>query len=136
LKELATQIEEERNHALDLSPVGPEEPVERGERAEAGEGFAALWSSARRDDDVLQTTQPGDALQLFADPAPSPALAAFTTTAAYDVAHRPAVAANVDQAVMILKMLRPKTDIRRPQQRAKQRISSLTLPRIEPPKPA
>ena len=46
------------------------------------------------------------------------------------------VAANVDQAVMILKMLRPKTDIRRPQQRAKQRISSLTLPRIEPPSPA
>jgi hypothetical protein len=54
----------------------------------------------------------------------------------YDVAHRPAVAANVDQAVMILKMLRPKTDIRRPPQRAKQRISSLTLPRIEPPRPA
>ena len=52
--------------------------------------------------------------------------------ASYDVAHRPAVAANVDQAVMILKMLRPKTDIRRPPQRAKQRISSLTLPRIEP----
>jgi len=51
---------------------------------------------------------------------------------AYDVAHRPAVAANVDQAVMILKMLRPKTDIRRPAARAKQRISSLTLPRIEP----
>jgi len=48
--------------------------------------------------------------------------------AAYDVAHRPAVAANVDQAVMILKMLRPKTDIRR----AKQRMTSLTLPRIEP----
>ena len=48
--------------------------------------------------------------------------------AAYDVAHRPAMAANVDQAVMILKMLRPKTDIRR----AKQRITSLTLPRIEP----
>jgi hypothetical protein len=39
----------------------------------------------------------------------------------------------VDQAVMILKMLRPKTDIRRPSQRAKQRITSLTLPRIEPP---
>jgi anti-anti-sigma regulatory factor len=52
--------------------------------------------------------------------------------AAYDVAHRPALAANVDQAVMILKMLRPKTDIRRPPQRARQRISSLTLPRIEP----
>jgi hypothetical protein len=52
--------------------------------------------------------------------------------ARYDVAHRPAVAASVDQAVMILKMLRPKTDIRRPPDRAKQRISSLTLPRIEP----
>ncbi len=34
---------------------------------------------------MLQTTQPGDALQLFAEPtppSPSPALAAFTTTAA------------------------------------------------------
>jgi anti-anti-sigma regulatory factor len=51
---------------------------------------------------------------------------------AYDVAHRPAMAANVDQAVMILKMLRPKTDIRPQPQRAKQRITSLTLPRIEP----
>ena len=37
---------------------------------ETGEAFRALWSSARRDDDVLQTTQPGDALQLFAEPAP------------------------------------------------------------------
>jgi superfamily II DNA or RNA helicase len=82
LKQLATEIEEERNHALALEPRG--EPVERGERGEAGEAFRALWSSARRDDDVLQTTQPGDALQLFADPtpAPSPALAAFTTTQA------------------------------------------------------
>jgi anti-anti-sigma regulatory factor len=52
---------------------------------------------------------------------------------AYEVAHRPALAATVDQAVMILKMLRPKTDIRRPPQRAKQRITSLTLPRVEPP---
>jgi anti-anti-sigma regulatory factor len=52
--------------------------------------------------------------------------------AAFDVAHRPAQAANVDQAIMILKMLRPKTEIRRPQPRAKQRITSLTLPRIEP----
>ena len=84
LKRLATEIEEERNHALVLEPAG--EPVaERGERAEAGEAFQALWSSARRDDEVLQTTQPGDALQLFAEPAPpaiSPALAAFTTTPA------------------------------------------------------
>jgi anti-anti-sigma regulatory factor len=52
--------------------------------------------------------------------------------AALEVAHRPAQAANVDQAIMILKMLRPKTEIRRPQPRGKQRITSLTLPRIEP----
>jgi anti-anti-sigma regulatory factor len=53
--------------------------------------------------------------------------------AAFETAHRPAQAANVDQAIMILKMLRPKTEIRRGQPRAKQRITSLTLPRIEPP---
>jgi superfamily II DNA or RNA helicase len=76
LKQLAVEIEEERDHAL--LPAG--EPVEREvvERAEPGDGFHALWSSARRDDEVLQTTQPGDALQLFADPTP-PALAEFTT---------------------------------------------------------
>src|SRR5688572_32721015 len=41
--------------------------------------FRSLWSSARRDDEVLQTTQPGEALQLFAEaaPEPPPALAAF-----------------------------------------------------------
>jgi superfamily II DNA or RNA helicase len=80
LKRLAAQIEEERNHAL--AQIAEGEALERGERTEAEQGFRALWSSARRDDDVLQTTQPGDALQLFADatPAPSPALAAFTTT--------------------------------------------------------
>ncbi|HTE59626.1 MAG TPA: STAS domain-containing protein [Solirubrobacteraceae bacterium] len=49
------------------------------------------------------------------------------------VAHRPAQAAGVDQAIMILKLLRPKPDIRRPQPRAKQRITSLTLPRLDPP---
>jgi superfamily II DNA or RNA helicase len=80
LKRLATEIEEERNHALVQLAEG--DAVERGERGEPGDAFRALWSSARRDDDVLQTTQPGDALQLFADasPDPSPALAAFTTT--------------------------------------------------------
>ncbi len=80
LKRLAAQIEEERNHALTLEPEG--EAVERAEREPAEEGFRALWSSARRDDDVLQTTQPGEALQLFAEsaPPPSPALAACTTT--------------------------------------------------------
>jgi anti-anti-sigma regulatory factor len=50
----------------------------------------------------------------------------------YEVSARPALAANVDQAIMILKMLRPKTAVNRPTPRAKQRISSLTLPRIEP----
>jgi anti-anti-sigma regulatory factor len=52
---------------------------------------------------------------------------------AWEVAHRPALAANADQALMILKMLRPKTSVQRPGQRARQRITSLTLPRIEPP---
>jgi superfamily II DNA or RNA helicase len=88
LKKLAVEIEEERNHALVFEPKG--EPLaERGERSDAAEPFKALWSSARRDEDVLQTTQPGDALQLFAEPAPptaSPALAAFTTTPAAAVA--------------------------------------------------
>jgi superfamily II DNA or RNA helicase len=77
LKRLAVEIEEERNHALVFAAKG--ETVERGERSETGEAFRALWSSARRDDDVLQTTQPGDALQLFADPEP-PKLAAFAVT--------------------------------------------------------
>ena len=49
--------------------------------------------------------------------------------ALHDIAERPAWATTVDQALMILKMLRPKTEIRRP----RKRITSLTLPRIEPP---
>jgi hypothetical protein len=60
----------------------------------------------------------------------SPAVA--DRVAAYEVANRPALAANVDQALMILKLLRPKTEIRRP----RRRITSLTLPAIEPPAPA
>ena len=81
LKRLATQIEEERNHALMLETAG-DEAAERAERSQPEEAFRALWSSARRDDELLQTTQPGAALQLFAEaaPEPSPALAAFTTT--------------------------------------------------------
>jgi anti-anti-sigma regulatory factor len=51
---------------------------------------------------------------------------------AYEVTQRPALAANVDQAIMILKMLRPKTKVQRPGDRARQRITSMTLPRIEP----
>src|SRR4051812_38425201 len=80
LKRLAAEIEEERNHALEPeAAAGEGEAVERGERGEDADGFHALWSSARRDDDVLRTTQPGEAMQLFAESAaaPSPALAAF-----------------------------------------------------------
>jgi superfamily II DNA or RNA helicase len=92
LKRLAGEIEEERNHALIARLEG--EAVERGERGEPGEAFRALWSSARRDDDVLQTTAPGDALQLSAEPGPvaSPALAAFggaTTTTSTPAAPGP-----------------------------------------------
>jgi superfamily II DNA or RNA helicase len=99
LKRLAVEIEEERNHALVLETKG-EAVAERAERTEASEGFHALWSSARRDDDVLRTTLPGEAMQLFADPspAPSPALAAFggpitattTTTTTSAAPSRPA----------------------------------------------
>ena len=81
LKLLAAQIEEERNHALTLEPAG-ELVAERAERSAPDEAFRALWSSARRDDEVLQTTQPGEALALFAEaaPEPTPTLVAFTTT--------------------------------------------------------
>jgi superfamily II DNA or RNA helicase len=71
LKLLAAQIEEERNHALALQVEGGE-AVERAERRPPDEAFRALWSSAQRDEDVLQTTQPGEALQLFADPQARP----------------------------------------------------------------
>jgi hypothetical protein len=50
----------------------------------------------------------------------------------YEVANRPALAANVDQALMILKLLRPRTEIRRP----RKRITSLTLPAVPPPAPS
>src|SRR3954468_6145047 len=84
LKQLAAQVEEERNHALAQEAKG-EAAAEQRERAEAKEAFRALRSSARRDDDVLRTTAPGDALQLFGDSEPEPvappaALTAFTTT--------------------------------------------------------
>jgi superfamily II DNA or RNA helicase len=59
LRRLAAQVEEERDHALSLEPAG-EAAAERGERADSAEGFRALSSSARRADDILQTTQRGD----------------------------------------------------------------------------
>jgi hypothetical protein len=60
----------------------------------------------------------------------SPAVA--DRVSARDVSNRPALAANIDQALMILKLLRPKTTIDRP----RKRITSLTLPAVEPPAPA
>jgi anti-anti-sigma regulatory factor len=87
----------------------------------ADEALEALVAAGRelrsRKGELIVAGAPGDAAERLA---------------AFDVAHRPAQAANVDQAIMILKMLRPKTEIRRPQPRAKQKITSLTLPRIEP----
>ena len=56
--------------------------------------------------------------------------ATLAAALAADAAHAPAQAASVDQAVMILKLLRPRTG--RPPSRARQRVTSLTLPRIEP----
>jgi superfamily II DNA or RNA helicase len=85
LKRLAAQIEEERNHALSLEPKG--EAAERAERSEPADPFRALWSSARRDDEVLRTTQPGDALQLFADAAQAPEPAVIAIAPEPESAH-------------------------------------------------
>ena len=77
LTDLAARVEEERNHALVLAPgeavdEPPDEPVERRAADEAA--FAALSSSAFAGDAILTET-----MQLFAtDPAPSPALQAFS----------------------------------------------------------
>jgi superfamily II DNA or RNA helicase len=84
LKRLAAQVEEDRRHALTLEPKGDPlaEPVERV-RSEPGDAFRALWSSAHGEAEMLQTTQPGETMSLFAaDPPPSPALAAFTAPVA------------------------------------------------------
>jgi superfamily II DNA or RNA helicase len=83
LKRLAAQVEEDRRHALTLEPKGEplEEPAERV-RSEPGDAFRALSSSAHGEAEMLQTTQPGETMSLFAaDPPPSPALAAFTAPA-------------------------------------------------------
>jgi anti-anti-sigma regulatory factor len=87
----------------------------------ADEALDALVKAGRelrsRKGELIVAGAPGDAAKRLA---------------AYEVAHRPAQAANVDQAIMILKMLRPKTGMSPPAPRGKQRITSLTLPRIEP----
>jgi superfamily II DNA or RNA helicase len=86
LKALAVQIEEERNHALELArpEAEPLAVVERVPSEPDAGAFHALSSSARPDEDVLRTTAPGEALSLFGPPpapAPSAALAAFTAAA-------------------------------------------------------
>lgn len=86
LKALAFAIEEERRHALDLSPreLGDEaeldEPVEQ-ERKPKGEGFEALSSTgAMLDGEILSETT----MQLFSldEPKPNAALAAFAVPGA------------------------------------------------------
>jgi len=71
LKALAREIELERRHALDLSPTGEEEQeVDRRERGEPGERFAALSSGdAELDEAILSETT----LQLFPTDDPVPA---------------------------------------------------------------
>ena len=54
---------------------------------------------------------------------------------AWPAAYRPALAASLDQALLTLKLMRPKTQVPKPYARARQRVTSLTLPRIEPPGP-
>jgi superfamily II DNA or RNA helicase len=81
LKRLAVEVEEERNHALDFAAQEDAEAVERADAVRVATGFEALWSSARPDEDVLCTTQPGEALQLFAEPGGAPAPAATSQPA-------------------------------------------------------
>jgi superfamily II DNA or RNA helicase len=83
LTRLAAEVEEERRHALALEPAGePLLDAVARERSEPGDAFRALSSSAHGEARVLQTTQPGETLSLFAaDPPPSPALAAFSAAA-------------------------------------------------------
>jgi len=101
LKTLAAQVEEERSHAL-VHTLGEEglEPPEARQRSEPGEAFRALYSTARREADVLRTTAPGETLSLFGEPEPGgqperePARAAPTlATAPPPGATRPAATA-------------------------------------------
>ena len=83
MKALAAQVEEERNDALAQEAAG--EAVAERERLDAArpsEAFRALSSSARRDDDVLRTTEPGRGAAAVANAAwrARRRTAAFTTT--------------------------------------------------------
>jgi superfamily II DNA or RNA helicase len=79
LKALAHEIEMERRHALDLSPMGEEDEEmddPRPERGESGEGFAALSSGdAELDEAIMSETT----LQLFPTDDPRPATKKTTT---------------------------------------------------------
>jgi superfamily II DNA or RNA helicase len=77
LKRLAEFVEEERNHALVAAAKGEVVEREPALKKEPENNFRAIWSNARREEEVLRTTQPGEPLTLFDDPAPSPFLAAF-----------------------------------------------------------
>jgi superfamily II DNA or RNA helicase len=81
LKALAHEIELERRHALDLTPLGEEDEAEENpkpERGEPGESFAALSSGdAELDEAIMSETT----LQLFPtdDPKPAPRKAIAAT---------------------------------------------------------
>ncbi len=84
LRTLASRIEEERNHAIELRPAA-EELLERPpDRRESEPGaYEALYSDARADEHITVRTLPGENLSLFGDPAParpapSAAFVAFT----------------------------------------------------------
>ena len=79
LKALAHEIEMERRHALDLSPIGEEEEAEDRppERGEPGERFAALSSGdAELDEAIMSETT----LQLFPTDDPRPVKKAPAST--------------------------------------------------------
>jgi superfamily II DNA or RNA helicase len=83
LKALAREIELERRHALDLSPLGEEEEMDDPdpERRKPGEGFAVLSSGdAELDEAIMSETT----LQLFPtdDPAPAKETATLASHAA------------------------------------------------------
>ena len=82
LKELATRIEEERRHALELGASEEGELPEPPERGEAGERFEALSSGGAQLDEAILTDT---TMQLFATE-DTPALAAAIHAAAAEPA--------------------------------------------------
>ncbi|HET9591601.1 MAG TPA: DEAD/DEAH box helicase family protein [Solirubrobacterales bacterium] len=85
LKALAHEIERERRHALDLSPLGEEEEVEEFDQPDPekseGAGFAALSSG---DAELHEAIMSETALQLFPTEDPKPAKKAIPAKAATD----------------------------------------------------